>query len=230
MPPFDLVYTNGMMREERVIDHIRQAFTGTPHPGDAFLQGSVEGEEPFQVIAPFKGVTHWQDVDPAVLDANSSALSFFAEGGFRFFLPAYLIADLRDQLNTADPIFHLTNGFHDTSVELKIRARVFQRRLGKSTFMNPRRYGAMTSQDYARYRLSIFTREEARAIVAYLKERRESDSGIRQEEIDSALNSYWRDRAEHAPSGHDLTQYLQAEAAFLKEAGIDPEAKNSTPE
>ncbi len=63
--------------------------------------------------------------------------------------------------------------------------------------------------------------------MAYLKERRESDSGIRQEEIDSALNSYWRDRAEHAPSGHDLTQYLQAEAAFLKEAGIDPETRTA---
>ncbi len=211
-----------MIGKERVIEHIRQAFAGAPHPGDAFLQGSVEGEEPFQVVAPFKGVTRWQDVDPAVLDANYSALSFFSEGGFRFFLPAFLVADLRDQLNTADPIFHLTNGFHDASVELKIRARVFQRRVGKSTFMNPRRYGAMTSQDYARYRLSIFTREEAWAIVAYLEERRESDSGIRQEEIDVALDSYWRDRAEHAPTGHDLTQYLQEEADFLKGIGIDP--------
>jgi hypothetical protein len=103
------------------------------------------------VVAPFEGVTLWQDVDPAVLDAHYSALSFFSEGGFRFFLPAFLVADLRDQLNTADPIFHLTNGFHDASVELKIRARGFQRRVGKSTFKNPRRYGAMTSQDYARY-------------------------------------------------------------------------------
>jgi hypothetical protein len=174
------------------------------------------------VVGAFKGLTRWQDVDPAVLDANYSALSFFSEGGLRFFLPAFLVADLRDQLNTADPIFHLTNGFHDASVELTIRARVFQRRVGKSTFMNPRRYGAMTSQDYARYRLSIFTREEARAIVAYLEERRESDSGIRQKEIDVALDSYWRDRAEHAPTGHDLTQYLQEEADFLKGIGIDP--------
>jgi len=46
-----------MIGKERVIEHIRQAFAGAPHPGDAFLQGSVEGEEPFQVVAPFKGVT-----------------------------------------------------------------------------------------------------------------------------------------------------------------------------
>jgi hypothetical protein len=58
--------------------------------------------------------------------------------------------------------------------------------------------------------------------VAYLKERRESDSGNRQEEIDVALDSSWRDRAEHAPTGLDLTQYLQEEADFLKGIGIDP--------
>ncbi len=168
-----------MTSKERVIAHSGQAFAETPHPGNAFLQGSVEGEEPFEVIAPFKGVTHWKDVDPAVLDANSSALSFLSEGGFRFFLPAYLIADLRNQLDRADPIFHLTNGFSDTSVEHKIRARVFKRRLGKSTFMNPRRYGAMTAQDYAQYRLSIFHEKRPQAIVPYLQERRQSDDGIR---------------------------------------------------
>ncbi len=31
--------------------------------------------------------------------------------------------------------------------------------------LNPRRYGAMTFADWARYRLSVFAREEAQAIV-----------------------------------------------------------------
>jgi hypothetical protein len=57
--------------------------------------------------------------------------------------------------------------------------------------MNPRRYGAMTSHDYARYRLSIFTKEEATAIVAYLRYKRDSDSfGLDKDRIDGALNAY----------------------------------------
>lgn len=50
-----------------------------------------------------------------MLDAHYSALSFFSEAAFRFFFPAYLIADLRGELRTADPLFHLTGGFSVTS-------------------------------------------------------------------------------------------------------------------
>ena len=50
-----------------------------------------------------------------VLDAGYDALSFFSEGGFRYFLPANLIADLGKQLQTADPVFHLMNGFSTMS-------------------------------------------------------------------------------------------------------------------
>ena len=63
------------------------------------------------MTGPFKGVAHWTQVDPAILDPNYTALSFFSEGGFRHFLPAFLIADLQGLLQTADPVFHLTNGF-----------------------------------------------------------------------------------------------------------------------
>ena len=55
---------------------------------------------------------------PWFLDAGYDALSFFSEGGFRYFLPAYLIADLEDRLQTADPVFHLTNGFSDKVVDI----------------------------------------------------------------------------------------------------------------
>jgi hypothetical protein len=36
------------------------------------------------------------------LDAGYNALSFFSECGFRYFLPAYLIVDLDERLQTAD--------------------------------------------------------------------------------------------------------------------------------
>jgi hypothetical protein len=209
--------TQSMADAQLVIEHIREAFRATEHPGDAFLQGSQEGCEPAEVTAPFKGIAHWTQVDPAILDPNYTALSFFSEGGFRHFLPAFLIADLQGRLQTADPVFHLTNGFSDQVVTLPAGSRVYEKTIGKSAFVNPRRYGAMTWHDYVRNKLAIFTREEAGAIVAYLEWRRDADSlGINKQEIDAALDGFWRQRAKNAPTREVLKQYIQEEAEYLK--------------
>ena len=134
------------------------------------------------------------------MDGHANALSFFSEAGFRYFLPAYMICDLRGLLQTADPLFHLTHGFSDRSTEVPAGERTFVIRHGRSAFINPRRYGAMTSYDYARWRLSVFTREEANAIVAYLEHKRDSDPDvIDSEAIDAALDSFWLERARTAP-------------------------------
>ncbi|HLZ34874.1 MAG TPA: hypothetical protein VKP13_12720 [Nitrospira sp.] len=203
---------------QRVIEQIRQAFRETEHPGDAFLQGSHEGCEPAETTSPFRGVTHWMEVNPGVLDPNYTALSFFSEGGFRHFLPAFLIADLHDRLQTADPVFHLTNGFSDKAVKIPAGPRIYEKTIGKSAFVNPRRYGAMTWYDHARAHLSVFTREEAGAIVAYLEWKREADPhGVNREEIDAALDGFWRQRAQEAPTGDMLRQHLREEAEYLKE-------------
>ena len=205
-----------MRERQQVIDLIREAFRETSHPGDAFLLGSRDGCEPSEVIAPYMGVADWSQVAAEVLDANSEALSFFSEGGFRFFLPAYLIADLEGQLQTADPLFHLTGGFSDAVVQVPTKVRVYEKTIGKSALLNPRRYGAMTFYDYARYRLSIFTREEAEAIVAYLEYRRDSDSdGIETSSITAALDSFWRERAATAPHASALRKHVDDEAAYL---------------
>lgn len=151
-----------MHDKEKVIELIRKAFRDTEHPGDAFLQGSQEGCEPAEVTAPFMGMTHWTQIDPAILDANYTALSFFSEGGFRQFLPAFLIADLEEKLDTADPVFHLTNGFSDRVVKLSAGSRMHEKTIGKSAFVNPRRYGAMTWHDHAG-RSCLFLRRKKRA-------------------------------------------------------------------
>ena len=209
-----------MSDTEAVISHIREAFAGAAYPGDEFLQGSFDGCEPYEVVSPFRGRRDWQAVDAQFLDAHYDALSFFSEGGFRFFLPAYLVADLQDKLQTADPVFHVTHGFSDASVEVPTKTRTFIRRFGKSTLVNPRRYGAMTSYDYARYRLSVFTKEEAQAIVAYLTYKRDSDPHkLNTRAIDGALSLYWLDRAANAPARESLEGHLEQEANFL--AGID---------
>jgi hypothetical protein len=204
-----------MISKEEVINQILEAFGDTEFPGDNFLCGSFEGSEPYEETSAFKGKTEWGRLESGLLDAHSSALSFFSEGAFRFFLPAYLIADLRGDLVTAEPLFHLT-GFSVTSIQIPANSRVFTRKGGGSTLMNPTRYGAMTFADYARYRLSVFTREEATAIVAYLNYTRETDThGTNTPRIVEALNAFWLDRAEHAPSEESLKTHLREDSEFL---------------
>lgn len=207
-----------MQDKQRVIEHIRQAFCDTERPGDAFLQGSHEGCEPGESVAPFIGVADWSQLDPAILDAGYNALSFFSEGGFRYFLPAYLIADLEDRLQTAEPLFHLTNGFSDKVVNIPAGQRIYEKLIGKSAFVNPLRYGAMVWHDHMRCRLSVFTREEAGAIVAYLEYKRGADlHGLNADEIDAALDSFWRDRATHGPTHPEVRQHLKQETEYLRD-------------
>jgi hypothetical protein len=204
-----------MRDKQRVIELIHHAFRETEHPGDAFLQGSHEGCEAAEVTAPFKGVSHWTEIDQAILDPNYTALSFFSDGGFRHFLPAYLIADLNDRLQTADPVFHLTNGFFDRVVQVPVGSRTFDKSIGKSGFVNPRRYGAMRWHDYAQSKLAVFTREESGAIVAYLECKANDRAGIDREEIDAALDGFWRRRAKEAPTQAALQQHVRDEAEYL---------------
>ncbi len=205
-----------MGEKEEVIEKIHRAFDGNEFPGERFLQGSHEGSEPYEEVGPFEEKKDWKAIDAAFLDAHSSALSFFSEAGFRYFLPAYLIADVNDELSSAQPLFHLTSGFFDYTVQLPTKKRVFSMKSGRSTFVNPRRYGALTSYDYARYRLSIFTREEASAIVAYLKFKRASDpDGCENDHIDAALKSFWLERELEAPLAESLQQHLKEQKEYL---------------
>jgi hypothetical protein len=209
---------DAMQTKQQVIEHIQQAFRDTEHPGDAFLQGSHEGCEPGESVAPFIGVTDWSQMDTPVLDASYTALSFFSEGGFRYFLPAYLIADLEERMRTAEPLFHLLNGFFDRVIEIPAERRVYKNAIGKSAFVNPLRYGAMTWHDHARCQFSVFTREEAGAIVAYLEYKRDADpQKLYAEEINTALDSFWRDRAANAPTHQTVQQHLKDEADYLKD-------------
>ena len=203
------------MDRDQLIARIRTAFTDIQHPGDRFLLGSREGRDAAEAVAPFERYAAWDQVDAAILDEHYDALSFLSDGGFRFFLPAYLIADLNDHLETADPVFHLTGGFHDQAVEVPIGDRVFTRTIGRSAFVNPRRFGAMTFEDYARHRLSVFTRQECAAIVEYLQYRRSHPDSVDAAAIDAALEAFWLHRADTAPVAADLATHIADEQAFL---------------
>jgi hypothetical protein len=204
------------MQVDQVVDVVERAFGGNEYPGDAWLQGSREGEEPFEECGVFVGQTDWRALTPEFLDQHYVVLSFFSEAGFRFFMPAFLIADLRDQLQTADPVFHLVGGFSDFSVTHRVGDRDFVIRSGSTQFINPRRYGASRFIDYARQRLSVFCREEAAAIVSYLEHvmsvpSRDTDRSA----IEAGLKDYWRDRAQSAPVAAELRRYLDEQATYL---------------
>ncbi|HEX7111208.1 MAG TPA: DUF6714 family protein [Mizugakiibacter sp.] len=161
---------------------IHEAFADVEYPGDWCLVDSREGKEPLLLEQEFRGKDRWQDLDPAFIDQApggfGSALSFFSDEAFRFYLPAYLLADLDGRLQQADPLFKLTHGFDDASREGKI---------------NPRRYGERTWFDYARYRFATFDARQRAAIVGYLCLRRDQADLVAFEKrrIDQALRNYW---------------------------------------
>jgi len=218
-----------MNDREAVIEKIQRAFAENGYPGGRFLQGSFEGCEPYDEVGPFESVEDWRNLEGNFLDGHASALSFFSEAGVRYFLPAYLVADLREQLQTADPLFHLTHGFSDWTTEVPAGDRTLQMRHGRSAFINPRRYGAMTSYDFARCRLSIFTREEANAIVTYLEFKRDSDPDvIDKTAIDTALTSFWLERARTAPQAESLEQHMAEQEEYL--AALRSEVEDGTGE
>ena len=65
-------------------------------------------------------------------------------------------------------------------------------------------------------RVSVFTRDEAQAIVAYLEYKRDADSHkLNTEAIKAALDCFWRDRAANGPMHHEIRLHLKQEAEYL---------------
>jgi hypothetical protein len=197
-----------------VIAIVEEAFSAVAHPGDAFIAEAPYGGEPAEIAEAFAGRHDWRLLDAAFLDQHYTALPFFSEAGLRFYLPAFLVADVRRQLQTADPVFTLVHNFSDWSVPLSAGGEQFAGRHGASALLNPRRYGAMRNADYAHYRLSVFAREEAVAIVRYLEWRASVDE-IDRPQIEAALAVYWRGRVQDAPTQEDLARHVAEQARYL---------------
>lgn len=169
------------MREaERVIAEIEEAFASVPYPGDARRCDSLGHMEPDLLQKELAGKTDWRALDAKFIDQAPAlaALSVFLSAeGFRFYLPAYMIAAVNGELESADPIFHLTHGLDDES---------------KDEQVNPRLYGGRTWFDYKECRFSPFSLPEVRAIIAFLKYcRRREEHEFDRSSIDEALATFW---------------------------------------
>lgn len=170
---------------DELIEQIHLAFAKVEYPGDTNLRNSNEGEEPFLLEKEFQGKDDWRALSAKFIDQApdgfASALSFFSAEAFRFYLPAYLLADLAIQLNHADPLFHLTHGLTDSTKDVSI---------------NPRRYDNLTWFEYVSKRFSVFTVEETQAIIAYLSHKLDQDIlDFERNQINQALANYWFDMA-----------------------------------
>ena len=165
-----------------VKSQIREAFAAVEFPGDWCLVNSREGSEPMLLEREFKGKDDWKSLDPSFIDRApdgfGTALSFFSDEAFRYYLPAYLLADLDGLLKQADPVFHLTHGLERGSGQQRI---------------NPRRYGERTWFDHARHKFSMFNERERAAIAAFLRYKRGTDvhTDLEKSRIDDALSNYW---------------------------------------
>ena len=72
---------------------ITDAFAKTPYPGDENISAPTYDDE--GTHAYFRGRT-WSGHTATILRHHSSSLSFFTADAFRYFLPAYMLAELDD--------------------------------------------------------------------------------------------------------------------------------------
>lgn len=163
---------------------IRTAFASVEYPGDTNLRNSNEGDEPFLLEAEFNGKDDWKTLTAEFIDLApdgfATALSFFSAEAFRFYLPAYLIADLDGELQHTDLSFYLTYGLTNATKDVRI---------------NPRRYGELTWFGYVSERFEGFTSAEAQVIVTYLMFKLQAAvTEFEREPIREALKNYWGER------------------------------------
>jgi hypothetical protein len=168
---------------ERLKAEVREAFAATPPPDPSAIRGSSESEEPFLLEDEFRGVPDWRQLEVSFIDRApdgfGTALSFFSREAFRYYLPAYLLADLDEELRQADPVFHLWHGLDDENRDKPV---------------NERRYGRWTWFEAIAERFGLFTDAEARAIVAFLRYKAARDAFVRPK-VEQALASFWLARA-----------------------------------
>lgn len=81
---------------------IEAAFAGTPAPGENFEDiSATQWDE--GIVDYFKGTT-WRGHGVRDLRHHAAALSFFTDKAFRYWLPAFMLAELDDPEGEADII------------------------------------------------------------------------------------------------------------------------------
>jgi hypothetical protein len=160
----------------KLIEKITAAFAELPFPGNDNLVGPSYGEETMLVKEHFSNHSSRENLTPAFIDFDG-ALSFFSNEAFRYYISAFMIADIHEKLDFNNPVIRLCWPVTPQSENQKI-AEV---------------HGGGTIGERAKVCFELFTEEQVQAIVAYLNwklEKDEDDLLIKQ-----ALENYWLKRA-----------------------------------
>ena len=98
--------------EHALIERVQKEFVGVTlgdgiglHQAEAM--DSYASEQKLLELRKLEETDDWSRVDVSTLNQLAAALSFLDAQGMKFYLPAYLMAELRHQL-TVDLLFHLT--------------------------------------------------------------------------------------------------------------------------
>lgn len=167
-----------MTIEEKLIDEIFRVFPAEREYEFAPLVNSSQGEEPYATADAFRDKDDWTKLDgewvDQAADGWATALNFLSDEAACFYLPAYLVADIRGLLQSSDPVFQLTHGLRrETQANLTGGAN------------------EMDWGDYTRRRWRSLSPGQALAVKHYLEWRRSQDSDNLFSEIGEALSAYW---------------------------------------
>jgi hypothetical protein len=166
---------NTTLNKEELILKIIEAFSENEFPGNDDLVIQSYGEEPDLVRNHFVGQDRWNKLTPKFIDYEG-ALSFFSDNAFRFYIPAFMIADINEQLENNFPDVRLCSFLIPESENNKIA----------------KKWGGGTMGEKAKECFKHFSDEQANAITTYLywKLLQDKDNLI----IEQALQHYWLKR------------------------------------
>lgn len=178
---------------EELVGTIRRAFADRQYPGDGHLCGSPQGTEPAWIALELRGVL-WNRAHPDLLAHNYAATSFLTDEGFRYYLPAFMIAELHGVESNADPVHALTDSAGDIGISADSLVQLGEA-LGAEVADVLRsvkeRAARVDLGSWARKRWAGFTLPERVAIVKYLEYRKSSD-WVDADRIEATLKAYWR--------------------------------------
>lgn len=171
---------------DALIEQIQTAFADVEYPGDDDLTGSTVGEEPAALKEEFRGKRDRSKLDADFLnhapDGWGTALSYFSDNALRFYLPLYLVADMRGELW----------GPNDPSVTLCASLTPDGEKQNIS-----KKWGGGTMGEHARRTYAKFNAEQVSAVVAYLRWKLDVEGGSDMT-IEQALENYWLGREAQA--------------------------------
>lgn len=105
-------------KRKAIIEQVAEAFADTPYPSSPLATGyeGMEYDEAFRN-------TKWAMLHPELLSVHYASLSFFTGEAFRYFVPAFMTADLYGKQGNYDLSFHFSytfeNGDYDDHIKQK---------------------------------------------------------------------------------------------------------------